>query len=165
MAAKREDTTPTDQLMDLLVYAPVGIALEAVDSLPKYIERGRSQITLGRFVARAAAKKGTSTLESFGERLAQEAGQIVVDLFGIDLSRDDAEQSDTEAGDVTEPVPGRTSDADLPIPDYDSQAAAQIVKLLGQLTNDERELIAAHERLGRNRVTILRKIEQLRTSR
>ncbi|MDW3179242.1 MAG: hypothetical protein R8J94_17740 [Acidimicrobiia bacterium] len=157
MAAKRDDSTAADQLVDLLVYAPVGIALEAVDNLPKFIERGKSQVTLGRFVARAAARKGTSTIESVGERVVQEAGQVIVDLFGIDLSADEGEDEP-----VVAPRPEPADDTTLPIANYDSQAAAQIVKLLGQLTPQERETIAEHERSGRNRVTILRKIEQLR---
>lgn len=157
MAAKRDDSTAADQLVDLLVYAPVGIALEAVDNLPKYIERGKSQVTLGRFVARAAAKKGTSTIESVGERVVQEAGQVIVDLFGIDLSPSKGEDEP-----VVAPRPEPADDTALPIANYDSQAAAQIVKLLGQLTPEEREIIDEHERSGRNRVTILRKIDQLR---
>lgn len=157
MAAKQDDSNPADQLVDLLVYAPVGIALEAVDNLPKYIERGRSQITLGRFVAKAAAKKGTSTIESIGERVVQEAGQVIVDVFGIDLTPDTAADEP-----VAPPRPEPTPDDDLPIANYDSQAAAQIVKLLAQLTPEERDAIASHEEAGRGRVTILRKIEQLR---
>lgn len=163
MAAKRDDPTPADQLVDLLVYAPVGIALEAVDSLPKFIERGKSQVTLGRFVARAAAKKGTSTIESLGERVVQEAGQVIVDVFGIDLSRDADVEVDVDVDEpVVAPRPEPAGDTSLPIPNYDSQAAAQIIKLLAQLSTAEREMIAVHEEGGRNRVTILRKIEQLR---
>lgn len=159
MAAKRDDSNPTDQLVDLFVYAPVGIALEAVDSLPKFIERGRSQVTLGRFVARAAAKKGSSTIESIGERVVHEAGQVIVDLFGIDLTPED-----TDDDVVVPPRPEPILDESLPIANYDSQAAAQIVKLLAQLTPEERDLIAQHEEAGRGRVTILRKIEQLRAN-
>jgi hypothetical protein len=159
MAAKRDESKSTDQLVDLLVYAPVGIALEAVDNLPKFIARGKSQVTLGRFVARAAAKKGTSTIESLGERVVQEAGQAIVDLFGIDLSRDAPAEDEPI---VSPRSTGSSPESSLPIPEYDSQAAAQIVKLLGQLTAEERELVETHERAGRNRVTILRKIEQLR---
>jgi len=151
-----KNPNPGDNLVDLLVYAPVGLALEAVDNLPKFIERGRSQVTLGRFVAKTAAKKGTSSLESLGERLLNDAGQVVVDLFGIDLSPD----ADDAVVEDVEPV--APNDADLPIAEYDSQAAAQIVKLLPQLTPEEREQIAAYEAEGRNRVTILRKVEQLR---
>lgn len=159
MAGKRDDTNPTDQLVDLFVYAPVGIALEAVDSLPKFIERGRSQVTLGRFVAKAAAKKGSSTIESLGERVVHEAGQVIVDMFGIDLSRDDVEDEP-----VVPPRAEPVASDDLPIENYDSQAAAQIVKLLAQLTAEERDVIEQHETAGRGRVTILRKIEQLRDS-
>jgi len=159
MPAKRDESSPADQLVDLLVYAPVGIALEAVDNLPKFIERGKSQVTLGRFVAKAAAKKGGSTLETLGERVAHEAGQVLVDLFGIDL---------TPSNDVAEPEQpsqGEPSNDDtLPIANYDSQAAAQIVKLLAQLTPAERDLVEAHEQNNRSRVTILRKIEQLRAN-
>lgn len=149
----------TDQLIDLLVYAPVGLALEAVDNLPKYVERGRSQVTIGRFLAKTAANRGASMAESVGERLINEAGQIIVDLFGIDLTPD----SDSASEPVVEPVADAPrADAGLPIPEYDSQAAAQIVKLLAQLTDEERDQIASYEQAGRQRVTILRKIEQLR---
>ena len=163
MAVKPDDSNPADQLVDLLIYAPVGLALEAVDNLPKYIQRGKSQVTLGRFVARAAAKKGTSTIESLGERVVQEAGQVIVDLFGIDLSpRPDTGDGDE---DVPRPPSSPSASSTLPIAEYDSQAAAQIITLLTQLSEEEREVIAAHERLGRNRVTILRKIEQLRETK
>ncbi|MGI9606178.1 MAG: hypothetical protein ACR2P0_08570 [Acidimicrobiales bacterium] len=157
MSADQSEPNPTDQLLDYFVYAPVGIALEAVDNLPKFIERGKSQVTIGRFLAKTAAKKGGSTVESMAERFAQEAGQIVVDLFGIDLTPD-APAEDEPLADVVSLAPAA---ADLPIAEYDSQAAAQIVKLLPQLSTDELRQINAFERAGRNRVTILRKIEQL----
>lgn len=157
--AKQDDVAnPTDQLLDLLVYAPVGLALEAVDNLPKYVERGKSQVTIGRFLARTVAKKGSSTIESLGERFVNEASQVVVDLFGIDLTPD----ADTDAPVVHPTEPAQSADSDLPIGEYDSQAAAQIVKLLSQLTSEERDQIEAHEVANRNRVTILRKITQLR---
>ena len=50
----KNEPNPADQLLDLFIYAPVGIALEAVDNLPKYIERVKSQITIGRFLARSS---------------------------------------------------------------------------------------------------------------
>ena len=90
MAQKKDsDPSPEQQLLELLVYAPVGLALEAVDNFPKYVERGKSQVTIGRFLARTVARKGTSTVESVAEKFVNDASQIVVDLFGIDLSADD----------------------------------------------------------------------------
>ena len=157
MASQKKDSS--DQLLDLLVYAPVGLALEALDNFPRLVERGKSQVTLGRFVARTAAKKGSSTLEDLAGRVTNEAGQVIVDLFGIDLTPSPA--ASTEAPAEATVVVDADAD-DFPIAEYDSQAAAQIVKLLPQLTADELDEIEAHEAANRNRVTILRKIAQLR---
>lgn len=162
MATKHQDSSADKQLLDLLVYAPVGIALEAVDNLPKYVERGRSQVTIGRFLARTVAKRGSSTVENLAERFVSDASQVVVDIFGIDL-RPDGEGVKAAEEAVVEPTAQvEPADAELPIAEYDSQAAAQIVKLLGQLTSEELDAIEAHETDGRGRVTILRKIAQLR---
>lgn len=157
MASQKKDSS--DQLLDLLVYAPVGLALEALDNFPRLVERGKSQVTLGRFVARTAAKKGSSTLEGLAGRVTNEAGQVIVDLFGIDLTP--SPDASTEAPATATVVVDAEAD-DFPIAEYDSQAAAQIVKLLPQLTADELDEIEAHEAANRNRVTILRKIAQLR---
>ncbi len=154
-----KDTPSNEALIDLLVYAPVGIALEALDNLPKYVERGKSQVTLGRFVAKTVAKKGSSMAESAGERLLNDMGQVIVDIFGIDLTPDDQPPPPKKA---TVKATIVAADEDLPIAEYDSQAAAQIVKMLAQLTPEEREQIATYEAAGRGRVTILRKVEQLR---
>ena len=155
MASKK--TNSSDQLLDLFVYAPVGLALEALDNFPRLAERGKSQVTLGRFVARTAAKKGTSTLEGLVGRVTNEAGQVIVDLFGIDLT-----PSPKAADEPIEATVVTIDRNDLPIAEYDSQAAAQIVRLLPQLTVDELDAIEAHESANRNRVTILRKVAQLR---
>lgn len=157
MAASKSEQR--DPVLDYLLYAPVGLALEAIDNLPKYVERGRSQVTLGRFVARTAARKGSSTFEAMAERLANDIGQVIVDLFDIDLTPDTEPPGKPTTLRVVESAP---ADSDLAIAEYDSQAAAQIVKLLAQLEPDELDAIDAYERAGRNRVTILRKIAQLR---
>ena len=155
-----KDTDPAEQLLEFFLYAPVGLALEAVDNLPKYVERGKSQVTIGRFLAKTAAKRGSATIENAGERVINDLGQVFVDFFGIDLSADDEDD-----GPVVEPTePTDAAGADLPIDEYDSQAAAQIVKLLVQLTPQEWDQIEEYELAGRNRVTILRKISQLRSA-
>lgn len=152
-----KETPSNEALIDMFVYAPVGIALEALDNFPKYVERGRSQVTLGRFVAKTVAKRGTGMAENVGERLLNDMGQVIVDIFGIDLTPDDQPAEPAKAKATVVP-----QDEDLPIAEYDSQAAAQIVKMLAQLTPEEREQIATYEAAGRGRVTILRKVEQLR---
>lgn len=156
MAPKDQD--PTEQLLEFFLYAPVGLALEAVDNLPKYVERGKSQVTIGRFLAKTAAKRGSATIENVGERVMNDIGQVFVDYFGIDLEPDEADAEAVVVHDVPPPPPSEQ----LPIDEYDSQAAAQIIKLLVQLTPEELDQIEAYEQENRNRVTICRKIEQLR---
>ncbi len=156
MASKEKDQA--EQLLDFLLYAPVGLALEAVDNLPKYVERGKSQVTIGRFLAKTVAKRGTATIETAGEKVINDLGQVFVDFFGIDLTADDdAKIVDAEVVEAVE-----TGDDHLAIDEYDSQAAAQIVKLLSQLAPDELDAVEAYELENRNRVTILRKVTQLR---
>lgn len=159
MAPKKE-TDSAEQLLEFFLYAPVGLALEAVDNLPKYVERGKSQVTIGRFLAKTAAKKGSSTLETAGEKVINDLGQVFVDFFGIDLTPDDPIDADAVVVEPTDPV--EPVDSHLAIVEYDSQAAAQIVKLLVQLTPEELDDVEAYEMANRNRVTILRKITQLR---
>ena len=156
MAPNEQD--PTEQLLEFFLYAPVGLALEAVDNLPKYVERGKSQVTIGRFLAKTAAKRGSAAFETVGERVMNDIGQVFVDFFDIDLTADEAE-ADVEVVAAVSPPPPT---AQLPIDEYDSQAAAQIIKLLAQLTPDELDQIEAYELENRNRVTVCRKIEQLR---
>lgn len=159
MASRKNETDPAEQLLEFLLYAPVGLALEAVDNLPKYVERGKSQVTIGRFLAKTAAKKGSSTIENASEKVINDLGQVFVDFFGIDLSPDEDEVDDV----VVHPTePNTPSDSGLGIDEYDSQAAAQIVKLLVQLSPTELDEVEAYELKNRNRVTILRKIAQLR---
>ena len=50
--------SPVDDALDLLVYAPLGFALDARTLLPKLIDRGRSQIDVARWMGEHAVAKG-----------------------------------------------------------------------------------------------------------
>ncbi|NNC79980.1 MAG: hypothetical protein HKN94_07475 [Acidimicrobiales bacterium] len=151
MTAKETPTSPADQLVETLVYGPVGLALDAVDNWSSHVERGRSQVTIGRFLAKTAANKGGSAAESLIEKLVNDASQVVVDLLGIDLSPDDE----------ATPGPDASVSPLLPIADYDELTAATIVTQLAGLSTAQLDVVRAHEEAGRSRVTILRKIDQL----
>ncbi len=51
-----EEANPIDQLVDLLVYAPVGLLYEYEEVLPKLIKRGKSQVQLARVLGQLAIK-------------------------------------------------------------------------------------------------------------
>lgn len=52
-------------------------------------------------------------------------------------------------------------DVEFPIPDYEDRRVAEIVPLLADLDLDELEVVRAHEAEGRNRTTVIRRIDDL----
>jgi hypothetical protein len=60
------------------------------------------------------------------------------------------------------PVKAAPSPGGLPIPDYDSLSASQVVSRLRGLSTSELEAVRAYEAATRNRKTILNKVQQLR---
>jgi len=54
-----EERDPIDDVMDLLVFAPIGLALELRNLLPGLAERGRRQVNFARSVGQMATKSAT----------------------------------------------------------------------------------------------------------
>jgi hypothetical protein len=69
-----ERKSPVDQALDLLFFAPLGLALTAAEELPKLIEKGReratSQAGLYRMMGQFAVNEGQQRAERL-VRLAQ----------------------------------------------------------------------------------------------
>ena len=182
---------PLHQLIDMAVYAPIGLFLLAQKELPNLISSGRTrvtdQITLARFIGKMAVKRGRQELQ---RRLdAAEAArsgpplQSIVDASSVEVDPRRVPKFvavDAIAGDLGEqPMPsGLTlpeaiiaavaeapemdADAALPIDGYDSLAASQVVVRLTTLTAAELDQVREHEETHRARRTILGKISQLR---
>src|SRR3954470_7590992 len=55
--------------LDVFVYAPMGLALEAKELLPKLAERGRNQVVLARLGARFAMQRAEAEATGLLERL------------------------------------------------------------------------------------------------
>ena len=63
--SKRQD--PAEQLLDLLVYAPLGLLMEARDLVPKLADKGRQrmggQVTVARMIGELAVRQGQRRAE------------------------------------------------------------------------------------------------------
>jgi hypothetical protein len=78
-----EDKSPLDQAVDqaleLLVYAPVGLALTARDELPRWVTKGRERVTgqiaMAKMIGQFAVKQGQQEARKRGEWLATQAGE------------------------------------------------------------------------------------------
>jgi hypothetical protein len=74
-----EHKRPVDQMLDLFVFAPLGLALAARDELPQLIERGRTQVTgqvaLAKMFGQFAVTQGQQELKKRADQvLSQVAG-------------------------------------------------------------------------------------------
>ena len=69
-----------DQLLDLLVYAPVGLAVTAREELPHLIEKGRQRVTaqlvLARMFGQFAVQQGQQEARRRADRLARHAADV-----------------------------------------------------------------------------------------
>ena len=136
-----------ERLLDLLVYAPLGLALEAKELVPKLAERGRGQVALTRLAGTVAAQRGQAEASKLIDELS---GALAMFLGG------DSPSAAAKPGDI--------SDAeDLPIVGYADLTAVEIVRLLAELDDDGLDVIEAFELANRNRTTVLSRIRQRRS--
>ncbi|MEX2626094.1 MAG: hypothetical protein WD225_04375 [Ilumatobacteraceae bacterium] len=163
---------PLTRLVELTVYAPIGAAMVARERLPELMtdlaaegrQRVEQRLTVARFLGQMVVSQGRREIE---RRLA------VTDEppHGPTTARPTPEPGETtEATETTQASAAAGADAvrptadGLPIDDYESLAASQVVARLRTLDPSELAAIEAFERAHRNRRTVLNRIAQLRTT-
>ena len=108
---------PLEQLLDLLVYAPLGLALTARDIVPNLAEKGRRhfgpQATAARLVGKLATRQGQREAERLVGNARRQVEQLLGDLFPPPRPRTD--DPAPPAGDATNG--SRPSTAPPPRPD------------------------------------------------
>lgn len=146
MMADPGDDELAERLLDVFVYAPLGLALEAKEMIPKLAERGRGQVALTRLAGTVAAQRG----QAEASKLIDEISDALATFLGGDSAP------------ATPAEPKNTGGGDLPIPGYAELTAVEIVRLIAELDDEELDIIEAFERAHRNRSTVLNRIRQRR---
>lgn len=184
-----QDKHPVERCVDLFVYAPIGIAMFAKDTVPTFLKmfiaRGQTELdqrrkqanqqanqykTVGQF----AVKYGGPVVKRQAEEKVGEVRRRAEETFnGIAAPRNGATPvtgapTATASGPARVPSapPGSPTPVDashLPIPDYDELSASQVVERLDGLTPDELAAVRDYESAHRARNTVLGKISQLTT--
>ena len=183
-ADDEDEQNPVDQLVDLFVYAPVGLLYEYEEVLPKLIKRGKSQVQLARVLGQMAAKGrsggGQVDLAEVASTILGRAVTEFGSLMGLapdqkaefdeesagdasdpeDLDDDDrsAESVASGAGEVA-PRDGETET--MPIAGYDELTAREIIALLDGLSPSQLQVVRGHELANRSRKTVLAKLDRL----
>lgn len=127
-----------DVVLDVAVYAPVGVFRRLRDDLPALIESGKREV-------------------SERIRVAHWIGEMTVTYGRAELQRRMAATSTPAAIEAT--------DADAPTPPpfagYDELPAERLVQLLAKIPVAELAMIRVYEQKRRGRRTVLAKIDQL----
>jgi hypothetical protein len=145
--------TPS-RLVELAVFAPIGAAIVARERLPEYVAVGREQVeqrvTVARFIGQMVVHQGRRELEKRLAAPAPAADTPTAPPDPPERPRGDAAASQAPPA------------AELPVDDYESLAAGQVVARLSALDAEELAAVEAFEAAHRNRRTVLNRIAQLR---
>lgn len=161
------ERSPVEQVLDLLVYAPVGMALVVRDELPRLVEKGRhqaeTQVALARMLGQMAAGKGQQELgKALNDLWARLSGAAATEQPPSPAPEKPAPEAKSSGSPASRPS-GRPSADDLAIPGYDALSAPQVVQRLSGLSPEELDAVAAYETATRHRQTILGRIAQLKS--
>ena len=146
---------------------PLGVLSELLRVVPRFVDRTRSQAELAANLGRHLPCLGGLLVG--GSRLTPEDDEVPPDLHErvpVDvLSVLEDEPADTpapavEAAPAPAPLAAAPSEAELPIQDYDSLAASQVVPRLATMSPDELRAVGDYELAHRKRQTILNRVAQ-----
>ena len=71
-----DSKNPIDQLMELLVYAPVGLIYEYEDVLPQLVKRGKSQVKLAKVLGQMASQQGQEKAKQGQAKVAKDGASV-----------------------------------------------------------------------------------------
>jgi hypothetical protein len=153
-----DEKAPVERLLDLALFAPIGMLTALREELPKFSQQGRqvvqNRIVLARFIGQMAVQQGQREV---ARRLEARRTVPPVETTAYEA----AEPADQVRGASVSAPTGAPSAADLPIAGYESLPALNVVQRLATLHPDEVELVRQFEQANRARRTILAKIDQL----
>ena len=148
-----ETKSPVGAMLDVFVFAPIGFALDARELVPKLAERGRNQVALLKVVGQFAVNKGRA-----------DADRILKTKVPASPVPQPAATAPRTPPATRARATTSTASA-LPINNYDTLSASQIVPRLAGLRPDELARVRAYENSHRRRRTILGRIAQLQGRR
>jgi hypothetical protein len=154
-----QNANPLRRTLDVCIFAPVGLAVTAVEDLPGLVAKGRRRVELELANARIVGKFVVTKSE---RRLADRVGALLgrTAPAGPDTARAPATDADAPPA---RPVPDAAAGAVVggALADYDTLSASQVVRRLESLGPDELRAVQRYEASTRNRRTILNRAGQL----
>jgi len=165
---EHDDKPIVERAIELMVYAPIGLAMFARDVGPtllgQFVERGKArvdelqkqvenQVLQARIMGQFAVAEGE-------RRIKREVEQRFGREDPVPAPRVEAHPAapTRASGNGSRP---KADASGLPIQDYDELSASQVVARLAGLSGEELDAVRVYEESQRQRRTILTRIEQL----
>jgi hypothetical protein len=154
---------PLDPLVEVLIYAPIGLLYERDQVLPRLVTRGRSQVQLARVLGQLAVKQGQHAVEDrLGDLVGLAAGGLARALTDLGARVGLAPPpAGVGSPPPAEPPAEALAVAALPIAGYDRLPAREVIPLLAELTPEQRRVVRDHEMAHRGRKTVLHQLDRL----
>jgi hypothetical protein len=150
-----------DRLLDVFVFAPLGLVFNLDEVLPELVEKGHEQVKVARLFGKFAIDRGSKRVGPIVEQaggLVSRAAPTARAAPAVPATGLAAVPPLLEDPVTGEPVPAADS---LGITDYDALSASQVVPRLDGLAQEELDAVRRYEHANRGRKTILSKIAQL----
>lgn len=170
-----DEKSPVEQALDVLLYAPLGLAFSARELLPTLVEKGKAQVGMAKMIGQFAAQQGQTEAGKLFDKASKQAMTTLEQLAGSAPKRNGSAPSSNGSKPAGAPVidvaavetPAAPTSgpeaASLAITDYDSLSASQVLPRLNGLSSDELEAVRAYEAAHRGRKTILNRAAQLQS--
>ncbi len=173
-SAVEQDPNPLQRALDLLVFAPVGIALTVAEDLPGLIGKGHQRFEtdvqnariVGRIVVAQGQRQLVDRVSKLLHRTASEDGSDGSDTT-TPTEGADGTPGPTTPSPRTGPSPRPDADpadgiiVEGALAGYDTLSASQVVRRLESLGPDELTALQRYEASHRNRHTILNRAHQI----
>jgi hypothetical protein len=169
-----DERSPLDIAADVLVYAPLGLALQLSKDVPSLAKAGREKFQAPLQAARIMGKYAVEQqMNTRPENLVDQLRKMATSYFGHVPANESPSPAPTAtppprtASTKTSKPAASTKKTSAPSPDslaipgYQTLPASQVVAHLAGLRRSDLEAIANYERATRHRKTILARIEQL----
>ena len=153
---------------------PTAIVGELLQVVPRLVDRTRSQAEMARSLVAVLPCVGRLVARPHHEHSApSDDGPGAPEHEPLDVLGVLADDGPDDAGPVAAAAPTLAvaepsqdvapapSEDELPIQDYDSLAASQVVPRLATLSAEDLETVQRYEQAGRHRQTILHRVAQL----
>jgi hypothetical protein len=112
--ANETDKSHVEQVVETLVFAPIGLLFEGSTILPQLVEKGRSHVAMARMVGKFAVTQGRSEAAKAAGKLQEQAANVL-ELIGGSLGAAPAIH-DLEPPPPLEPLPEVAPEAHVVAP-------------------------------------------------